>query len=72
VKKPRGFVTYASGTYVAGGSGKIEQIAAGTGGAVSWDDLINVLTALKEFYLGGANWPMQRGTVGKVMLLKDG
>jgi HK97 family phage major capsid protein len=37
-----------------------------------WDDLINVLTALKEYYLGGAVWMMQRATVGKVMLLKDG
>ncbi|ODM71687.1 phage major capsid protein [Bradyrhizobium elkanii] len=72
IKKPRGFTTYASGTYAAGSSGKIEQVAAGTGGQVSWDDLINMLTALKEFYLGGAIWMMQRQTVGKVMLLKDG
>jgi HK97 family phage major capsid protein len=72
VKKPRGFTTYASGTFAAGGSGKIEQIAAGTGGAISWDDLILVMTALKEFYLGGAIWMMQRASVGKVMLLKDG
>jgi hypothetical protein len=72
VKKPRGFTTYASGTFAAGGSGKIEQIAAAAQGVIGWDDLINVLTALKEFYLGGANWLMQRATVGKVMLLKDG
>ncbi len=72
VKRPRGFTTYASGTFVAGGSGKIEQIAAAASGSVAWDDLINVLTALKEFYLGGAIWMMQRATVGKVMLLKDG
>jgi HK97 family phage major capsid protein len=72
VKKPRGFTTYASGTYVAGGSGKIEQIAAAAAGLIGWDDLINILTALKEFYLGGSNWLMQRATVGKVMLLKDG
>jgi len=72
VKKPRGFTTYASGTFAAGGSGKIEQIAAAAQGVIGWDDLINILTALKEFYLGGANWLMQRATVGKVMLLKDG
>ncbi|QOG20453.1 phage major capsid protein [Bradyrhizobium sp. SEMIA] len=72
IKKPRGFTTYASGTYAAGGSGKIEQIAAGAAGVVSWDDFINVMTALKEFYLGGAIWMMQRATVGKAMLLKDG
>lgn len=72
VKKPRGFTTYASGTFAAGGSGKIEQVSAATSGAVAWDDLINILTSLKEFYLGGAIWMMQRATVGKVMLLKDG
>lgn len=72
VKRPRGFVTYASGTFAAGGSGKIEQVSAATAGAVAFDDLINTLTALKEYYLAGATWLMQRGTVGKVMLLKDG
>src|SRR4029077_14867924 len=36
VKKPRGFTTYASGTFVAGGSGRIEQIAAGTAGLIGW------------------------------------
>jgi HK97 family phage major capsid protein len=72
IKKPRGFLTYASGPYAAGGSGKIEQVAAGTGGTIAWDDLINVMTALKEYYLNGAVWLMQRATVGKAMLLKDG
>lgn len=72
VKRPRGFTSYASGTYAAGGSGKIEQVAAGTAAAVGWDDLINLLTSLKEFYLSGAVWMMQRATVGRVMLLKDG
>jgi HK97 family phage major capsid protein len=72
IKKPRGFTTYASGTFAAGGSGKIEQVSAATSGAVGFDDLINTLTALKEYYLAGAVWLMQRATVGKVMLLKDG
>lgn len=72
VKRPRGFVTYASGTFAAGGTGKIEQVAAAGSGAVIFDDLINLLTALKEYYLNGAVFLMQRATVGKVMLLKDG
>lgn len=72
VKRPRGFTTYASGSFAAGGSGKIEQVSAATSGSVAFDDLINILTALKEYYLGGAVWLMQRATVGKVMLLKDG
>lgn len=71
-KKPRGFTTYASGTYSAGSTGKIEQVSAGTGGQVGFDDLINLLTSLKDYYLSGAVWLMQRATVGKVMLLKDG
>jgi HK97 family phage major capsid protein len=71
VKQPRGFTTYASGTFAAGGSGKIERVDAGTGGQIDFDDLINLLTALKEYYLPGAEWMMQRGTVGGVMLLKD-
>jgi HK97 family phage major capsid protein len=72
VKKPRGFTTYASATYSAGSQGKIEQVVAGTPGTIAWDDFINVMTALKEFYLNGAVWMMQRATVGKTMLLKDG
>lgn len=72
VKRPRGFTTYASGTFAAGGSGKIEQVSAGTAATVSWDDFINLLTSLKEFYLSGAIWMMQRATVGKAMLLKNG
>ncbi|MDR3474439.1 MAG: phage major capsid protein [Devosia sp.] len=72
VKKPRGFATYASGAFAAGGSGKIEQVAAATGGAVAWDDLIKLMGALKEFYLGGAVWLMQRASVTSLMLLKDG
>jgi HK97 family phage major capsid protein len=72
VKRPRGFVTYASGTYVAGGTGKIEQVDAATSGVIVWDDLINLTTALKEYYLSGACWLMRRATVGVLLLLKDG
>jgi HK97 family phage major capsid protein len=36
IKKPRGFTTYTAGTYVAGGSGVIQQIVAATGGAIAW------------------------------------
>jgi HK97 family phage major capsid protein len=72
VKRPRGFTTYASGTFSAGGSGKIEQVAAATAGAVGWDDLINLMGALKDFYANGAVWLMKRATVTSLMLLKDG
>ncbi len=72
VKKPRGFATYASGTFTAGGTGKIEQVPAAAGGSIAWDDLIKLMGSLKEFYLGGAVWLMQRSTVTALMLLKDG
>lgn len=72
VKKPRGFLTYASGTYAAGSSGSIEQLAAATSATVAWDDLIKLLSKLKEYYLNGACWLMQRSTVGTLMTLKDG
>lgn len=68
VKKPRGFLTYAAGTT----RGTIEQVVSGSAGAVTFDGLINLMTALKEEYAGGAVFLMRRATVGSVLLLKDG
>ena len=68
VGKPRGFLSYASGT----SDGQIEQVVSGTSGEVTADGLINVQTALKEGYQGGASWVMQRATRGLIRLLKDG
>ncbi|WP_431861389.1 phage major capsid protein [Azospirillum sp.] len=68
VKKPRGILTYPSGTSGA----KIEQIASGGATTVTADGLINVMIALKDWYASGASWLMRRASVGAVMLLKDG
>lgn len=68
VNKPRGFLTYPSGT----SRGQIEQIISGAATAVSFDGLINLITALKAGYKANANFLMKRTTVGAVMLLKDG
>lgn len=68
VKRPRGFLTYATGT----SRGQIEQIVSGAAAAVTADGLINLMIALKEPYAAGAIWLMRRATTGSVMLLKDG
>ncbi|NGO50439.1 phage major capsid protein [Allomesorhizobium camelthorni] len=68
VGKPRGFLTYASGT----SRGQIEQVVSGAATAVTFDGLINLTAALKGFYKANANFLMKRTTVGAVMLLKDG
>jgi HK97 family phage major capsid protein len=68
VKKPRGILTYPDGTT----RGKIEQVVSGHATLVTFDGLINLVTALKGFYKANANFLMKRTTVGAVMLLKDG
>lgn len=68
VKKPRGFTTYANGTT----RGTIEQIASGHATALTFDGLINLMTALKEEYAAGAAFMMRRASIGDVLLLKDG
>lgn len=67
VKKPRGILTYENGTV----RGKIEQINSGSAASVTFDGLINTVSALKEPYHPGATWLMRRATEGSVMLLKD-
>ncbi len=68
IKKPRGFMTYANGTT----RGTIEQVASGAATVLTFDGLINLMTALKEPYAAGAAFCMRRATVGAVLLLKDG
>jgi HK97 family phage major capsid protein len=68
VKKPRGFLSYATGTT----RGKIEQIASGAAAGLTFDGIINLMIALKEEYVAGAVFLMRRATVGTVLLMKDG
>lgn len=72
VKKPRGFLTYATGTYSAGTVGLIEQVNSGNATDFTFDSLINLMSALKEPYAPGAVWLMRRATTGLLMLKKDG
>lgn len=68
IKKPRGLLTYPSGS----GRGFISRVASGHATTITADALINTTFALKDFYLAGASWLMKRSTVGAVCLLKDG
>jgi len=68
MRKPRGFLTYPAGT----NRRQIEQILSGNATGVTFDGLIKLVTALKEYYAGGAVFLMRRASIGSVLLLKDG
>ncbi len=67
VGKPRGILTYASGTTW----GKIEQINSGSNGQITADSLINLFYALKEAYAVKATFIMNRASVQQARLLKE-
>lgn len=67
IKKPMGILSYAAGT----GFGQIEQVNSGDANLITADGLIDLVGALKEFYLTGAQFLMQRATVKAVRKLKD-
>lgn len=66
--KPRGFLTYASGTSF----GQIEQVAMGAAATLTYDGFIDVKFSLKEQFLNRGTWLMNRLTVAEVLKLKDG
>jgi len=68
VGKPRGFLTYASGT----GWGQVEQVAMKHATALTADGFIAVKYSLVEYYLTRGTWLMNRLTVADAMYLKDG
>jgi len=68
VNKPRGILTYATGTT----RGTIEQVASGAATEITADGLIRLTFTLKDAYLANASWLMKRSTQAAVMLLKDG
>ena len=73
VSKPRGFLTYGSGTTLPG---TIEQFASGVNGALAatpdgGDVLINALYGLKQQYRANATWFMNRATMRLVRKAKD-
>ena len=71
--KPRGFLTYSSGTTLPG---TIEQFPTGASGALAaapsgGDALINALYGLKQQYRNNATWFMNRATITLVRKAKD-
>ncbi len=73
VNKPRGFLTYGSGTTLPG---TIEQFPTGASGALAaapdgGDALINALYGLKQQYRANATWFMNRATTRLVRKAKD-
>jgi HK97 family phage major capsid protein len=68
VQKPRGFLTYATGT----SWGQIEQVAMGAAATLTADGFIKVKYSLIEQYLNRGTWLMNRTTLRDAMLLKNG
>jgi len=73
VNKPRGFLTYSSGTTLPG---TIERFDTGVNGAFAaapngGDVLINALYGLKQQYRANATWFMNRATLKLTRKLKD-
>jgi len=73
VNKPRGFLTYASGSTLPG---TIQRFDTGADGAFAAapngaDVLLNALYGLKQQYRANATWFMNRAAAGLVRKLKD-
>jgi len=73
VGKPRGFLTYASGTTLPG---TIQQNATGVSGgfaagAAGGDVLIDTIYGIKQGYRAGSKWFMPRTATAEVRKLKD-
>ncbi|GAB5387077.1 MAG: hypothetical protein Alpg2KO_00450 [Alphaproteobacteria bacterium] len=68
IKKPRGILTYPSGSV----RGKIKQINSGHASQITGDGIIQLSGELKDEYAHNAQWLMKRSTTTAVMTLKDG
>lgn len=73
INRPRGFLTYGSGTTLPG---TIEQFPTGASGALAaapsgGDALIDALYGLKQQYRANATWFMNRATTKLVRKAKD-
>ncbi len=69
VDRPRGILTYDSGT----GYDQIQQITSGTTVAIKWDDVINLLpSALGDAYHDTSAYAMQRSSFFGLLTSTDG
>ncbi len=67
MKKPKGILSYASGT----GFGQIEQVVTGSAAAILPDSLINLIYSVKGPYKANAKFFMKRATVKDLRKFKD-
>ena len=67
VAKPRGILSYASGT----GYGQVERVETEGTGALVANDLIALQTALKEPYQKGSAFLINRTLIGVIRKIKD-
>lgn len=75
IHRPRGFMTYASGTPSATTWDVIEQTTLGDASSIvdaSADKFIDLAFSLKSVYVGGAVWGMRRSTEALVRKIADG
>lgn len=74
VEKPRGILTYSDGVVGPGVASQelIEQISTGDATNLTTDAFFDMEAAVKGPYLMGANWFLNRKTVGAVRKLVDG
>lgn len=68
VGKPRGFLSYASGTTW----GTVQQVNMGAAATLTADGFTDVKYAMNEYYLNQGTWLMSRSTMAATMKLKDG
>jgi len=68
VGKPRGILTYASGTT---NPGEVQQINSGNASSLTADGLRTLFYALKSPYIPNAKWLMSRSAIEEVSKLKD-
>ena len=68
VGKPRGILTYPSGT----NWGQIQQVNMGAAATLTADGFIDIKYAMLEYFLERGTWLMARGTVAAGMKIKDG
>lgn len=68
VGKPRGILTYSSGTK---NPGQVQQIKSGNASSLTADGLRTLFYALKSPYVPNARWLMSRSAIEEVSKLKD-
>lgn len=67
VNKPKGILSYASGTSF----GQVQRVLTAANNAIAGNDLIGAQSALKEPYQNNAFWLINRLIIGEIRKLKD-